>query len=92
MILAFSNGWGFVAAAGAAAAYAVLALASTRLGEGTLRSLLLAAGNSLLREQLPAPGRRCGSLTLLHQRPSGDTFTAISLLDQACTALNRRGA
>lgn len=56
------------------------------------RSLLLAAGNSLLREQLPAPGRRCGSLTLLHQRPSGDTFTAISLLDQACTALNRRGA
>ena len=43
MILAFSDGWGFLAAAGAATAYAVLALATPRLGEGTLRGLLLAA-------------------------------------------------
>ena len=43
MILAFSNAWGFAAAAGAAAAYAVLALATSRLGENTVRSLLLAA-------------------------------------------------
>ena len=43
MILAFSDGWGLGAAAGAATAYAVLALATPRLGEGTLRGLLLAA-------------------------------------------------
>ena len=43
MILAFSDGWGLAAAAGAAVAYAVLALATPRLGEGALRSLLLAA-------------------------------------------------
>jgi ABC-type uncharacterized transport system permease subunit len=43
MILAFSGGWGLGAAAGAAAAYAVLALATPRLGEGALRALLLAA-------------------------------------------------
>ena len=43
MILAFNDGWGLVAAAGAAIAYAVLALATPRLGEGALRSLLLAA-------------------------------------------------
>lgn len=43
MILAFSDGWGLGAAAGAAIAYAVLALATPRLGEGTLRGLLLAA-------------------------------------------------
>ena len=43
MILAFGNAWGFAAALGAATAYAVLALATTRLGEGTVRSLLLAA-------------------------------------------------
>jgi ABC-type uncharacterized transport system permease subunit len=43
MILAFSDGWGFWAAAGAAAAYAVLGLAPLRLGESALRSLLLAA-------------------------------------------------
>ena len=43
MILAFSDGWGFWAAAGAATAYAVLALATLRLGEGSLRSLLLVA-------------------------------------------------
>ena len=43
MILAFSDGWGLAAAAGAATAYAVLALATPRLGEGALRALLLAA-------------------------------------------------
>ncbi|MBH2019329.1 MAG: cytochrome c biogenesis protein CcsA [Burkholderiales bacterium] len=43
MILAFSDGWGLAAAAGAATAYAVLALATPRLGEGALRGLLLAA-------------------------------------------------
>ena len=43
MILAFSDGWGLGAAAGAATAYAVLALATPRLGEGALRGLLLAA-------------------------------------------------
>ena len=43
MILAFSDGWGRAAAAGAAIAYAVLALAKTRLNSGTLRGLLLAA-------------------------------------------------
>ena len=43
MILAFSNGWGLGAAAGAALAYAVLALAMPRLGESALRTLLLAA-------------------------------------------------
>ena len=43
MILAFNDGWGLAAAAGAAIAYAVLALATPRLGEGALRSLLLAA-------------------------------------------------
>ena len=43
MILAFGNAWGFAAALGAATAYAVLALATSRLGEGTVRSLLLTA-------------------------------------------------
>jgi len=43
MILAFSDGWGLGAAAGAALAYAVLALATPRLGESALRALLLAA-------------------------------------------------
>ncbi|MEO7159338.1 MAG: cytochrome c biogenesis protein CcsA [Polaromonas sp.] len=43
MILAFSDGWGLAAAAGAAVAYAVLALATPRLGEGALRGLLLVA-------------------------------------------------
>ena len=43
MILAFSNGWGLGAAAGAAVVYAVLALATPRLGESALRALLLAA-------------------------------------------------
>jgi ABC-type uncharacterized transport system permease subunit len=43
MILAFSGGWGLVAAAGAAAAYAVLALALPRWSAHALRSLLLAA-------------------------------------------------
>jgi len=43
MILAFSNGWGLAAATGAALSYAVLALATPRLGEGALRGLLLAA-------------------------------------------------
>jgi ABC-type uncharacterized transport system permease subunit len=43
MILAFSNGWYLAAAAGAAAAYAVLALAPPRLRESALRGLLLAA-------------------------------------------------
>ncbi|MEO6320220.1 MAG: cytochrome c biogenesis protein CcsA [Polaromonas sp.] len=43
MILAFSDGWGLGTAAGAATAYAVLALATPRLGEGALRGLLLAA-------------------------------------------------
>ena len=43
MILAFSGEWGLAAAAGAAAAYAVLALATPRLGESALRALLLAA-------------------------------------------------
>jgi len=43
MILAFSGGWGLAAAAGAAVAYAVLALATPRLGESALRALLLAA-------------------------------------------------
>ena len=43
MILAFSNGWSLGAAAGAALAYAVLALAMPRLGESALRTLLLAA-------------------------------------------------
>lgn len=43
MILAFSNAWGFAAAAGAAIAYAVLAGAAPRLGEGMQRSLILTA-------------------------------------------------
>ena len=43
MILALSAWWGFAVAAGAAVAYAVLALASPRLGSATLRGLLLAA-------------------------------------------------
>ena len=43
MILAFTQAWGFAAAAGAAIAYAVLALAASRLAESTVRSLLLAA-------------------------------------------------
>ena len=43
MILALSAWWGLAAAAGAAIAYAVLALAARRLGPGTIRGLLLAA-------------------------------------------------
>ena len=43
MILAFSDGWGLGAAAGAATAYAALALAPSRLSEGALRGLLLVA-------------------------------------------------
>lgn len=43
MILAFSDGGYLAAAAGAAAAYAVLALATPRLRENALRGLLLAA-------------------------------------------------
>jgi len=43
MILAFSDGWGLAAAAGAATAYAVLALATPRLSERAVRGLLLAA-------------------------------------------------
>ena len=43
MILAFSDWWGLTAAAGAAAIYAVLALATARLSESTLRGLLLSA-------------------------------------------------
>jgi len=43
MILAFSNGFGLAAAAGAATAYAALALGTARLGENTLRALLTAA-------------------------------------------------
>ena len=43
MILAFSDGWGLGAAVGAAVAYAALALATSRLSEGALRSMLLVA-------------------------------------------------
>jgi ABC-type uncharacterized transport system permease subunit len=43
MILALSAWWGFTAAAGAALAYALLALANHRLDSGTLRGLLLTA-------------------------------------------------
>lgn len=42
MILAFSDWWGLTAAAGAAAIYAVLALATQRLSESTLRGMLMA--------------------------------------------------
>ncbi|CAN7474242.1 cytochrome C assembly family protein [Polaromonas sp. LjRoot131] len=43
MILALSDWWGLAAAAGAAVAYAVLALATPRLSAGTIRGMLLAA-------------------------------------------------
>lgn len=43
MILAFSAWWGLIAAAGAATAYAVLALATPRLGASAIRGLLLTA-------------------------------------------------
>ncbi len=43
MILAFSDWWGLVAAAGAATIYAVLALATARLSESALKGLLLGA-------------------------------------------------
>ncbi|MBW8723349.1 MAG: cytochrome C assembly protein, partial [Polaromonas sp.] len=43
MILALSDWWGLAAAAGAAIAYAVLALATSRLSAGTTRAVLLAA-------------------------------------------------
>lgn len=43
MILAFSDWWGLTAAAGATAIYGVLALATKRFSESTLRRLLLAA-------------------------------------------------
>ena len=61
MILAFSDGWGLAAAAGAAGAYAVLALAATRLNAGVLRGLLLAAwllhAVTLVEALLGAPPR-----------------------------------
>jgi ABC-type uncharacterized transport system permease subunit len=43
MILALNAWWGIAAAAGAALAYALLALVTPRLGSGTIRGLLLAA-------------------------------------------------
>ncbi len=43
MILAFANVWGLAAAAGAATAYAVLALATARQAERSLRGLMPAA-------------------------------------------------
>ncbi len=43
MILAFSDWWGLAAAIGAAVIYAVLAVATARLSESTLKSLLLGA-------------------------------------------------
>lgn len=43
MILAFSHGWGLAAASGAALAYAVLALATPRLGVASRRSIMLVA-------------------------------------------------
>ncbi|MGH6639473.1 MAG: cytochrome C assembly family protein [Polaromonas sp.] len=43
MILALSAGWGLATSAGAALAYAVLALATPRLSPGTIRGMLLAA-------------------------------------------------
>lgn len=43
MILALNAWWGLATAAGAALAYALLALATPRLGSGTIRGLLLAA-------------------------------------------------
>ena len=43
MILAFGDGWRLAAAVGAAAAYAVLAIAKTRLNDSVLRGVLLAA-------------------------------------------------
>ncbi|MGH8832619.1 MAG: cytochrome C assembly family protein, partial [Polaromonas sp.] len=43
MILALSAWWGLATAAGAALAYAVLALATPRLSPGTIRGMLLAA-------------------------------------------------
>ena len=43
MILALTAWWGLAAAAGAAASYAVLALATRHLGKGTLRAVLFAA-------------------------------------------------
>lgn len=46
------------------------------------RSLLLAAGRKLLKADIVPPGLQCGALTVLHQRPEGEAFAAISLLDQ----------
>jgi ABC-type uncharacterized transport system permease subunit len=43
MILALNAWWGLATAAGAALAYALLAVATPRLGSGTIRGLLLAA-------------------------------------------------
>lgn len=61
MILAFSGGWGLVATAGAAAAYAVLALALPRWSARALRSLVLAAwlmhGLTLVDGLLTSPVR-----------------------------------
>jgi len=61
MILAFSDGWGLAAAAGAAIAYAVLGFGAARLGEATLRGLLLAAwglhGLTLVEALLGTPPR-----------------------------------
>jgi ABC-type uncharacterized transport system permease subunit len=61
MILAFSGGWGLMAAAGAAAAYAVLALALPRWTASALRALLLAAwllhGLTLAEGLLGSPPR-----------------------------------
>ena len=45
------------------------------------RSLLLAGGRALLRAHIPGPGLGCGRLTLLHERPAGDAFAAIALVD-----------
>ena len=61
MILAFSGGWGLAAAAGAATAYAALALAIPRLKESALRGLLLTAwllhGLTLVEALLGNPPR-----------------------------------
>ncbi|MDB5892250.1 MAG: cytochrome assembly protein [Polaromonas sp.] len=61
MILAFSAWWGMAAAAGAVASYAVLALAASRLGSGTLRLAIFTAwllhGLTLCEGLLGSPPR-----------------------------------
>jgi ABC-type uncharacterized transport system permease subunit len=61
MILAFSGGWGFGAAVGAATAYALLALSPPRWSVHTVRALLLAAwvlhGLALAEGLLGSPPR-----------------------------------